>query len=216
MLRFNPQLRALADIQREAEATYKTGVAQARGNADATIATIGQATPQVSGYYDRAGLAQARTASVVNTGVGALPGLSPDLQAAIGLEQADASSRVSAGRAEALTGLQQQQVGARAGAQYATNKAHDDLVSALSKIFSQRQGLLSDRGTFTASETAKLRSEAQARSDTLASQAAGRDVTIRGRTSPIRIVSRRAKRRQPRPPRPLRRRTLVVSPGVRS
>jgi hypothetical protein len=180
MLRYDPQVRALAEIQREAEGAYRTGVAQARGNADATIATIGAATPAVRGIYDQAGLDQARSASVVNHDLAGLPGLSPDLQAAIGLEQQNASSRVSTGRAQALTGLQQQRVGARAGGQYATNKAHDDLVAALTKIFSQRQSLAADRGAFETLTAGQLQDKATARSDTLASQQASRDVTTRG------------------------------------
>lgn len=178
LLRYQPQLRALADIQRTTEGVYATGVAQARGNADTTVATIDKAAPQVGGFFDAAGLAQARTASTVNADLAGL-NLSPDLKAAVGLEQADASSRVSSGRAQALTGLAQQRVGARAGAQYATNKAHDDLVSSLEKIFSQRQGLLADQGTFTASETSRLRTAATARADTLASQRAGRSQSER-------------------------------------
>jgi hypothetical protein len=163
LLRFAPQLRALEQLRREAEGTYKTGVAQASGNADASIATIQGAQRQVGGYYDRAGLDQARTASVVNKDLAGLPGLSDDLRAAVGLEQADAGSRVSTGRAQAQSGLSQQLGAARSGAQYAGNKAYDDLVQALTKIGEQRQGILSDQGTFTSTEEARLSGEARDR-----------------------------------------------------
>jgi hypothetical protein len=163
VLRYDPQLRALLELQREAQSTYKTGVAQARGNADASIATIQGAQRQVGGFYDQAGLDQARTASIVNRDVAGLQGLSPDLQAAIGLEQANAASRVSSGRAQTLSGLSQQMAAARAGGQYASNKAYDDLVTALQKIGEQRMGILSDKSTFTASEQARLAGEARDR-----------------------------------------------------
>jgi hypothetical protein len=161
LLRYAPQLRALTELQQEAKSTYKTGVAQARGNADATVAAVRGAQRETRGFYDQAGLDQARTASIVSQDIGGLS-LNPDLRAAVGLEQADASSRVSSGRAQALSGLSQQGVAAKAGGQYASNKAYDDLVTALQKIGTQRQGILSDQGTFTATEQARLNREAKA------------------------------------------------------
>jgi hypothetical protein len=161
LLRYAPQLRALTELQQEAKSTYKTGVAQARGNADATVAAVRGAQRETGGFYDQAGLDQARTASIVNQDIGGL-NLNPDLRAAVGLEQANAASRVSSGRAQALSGLSQQGVAAKAGGQYASNKAYDDLVSALQKISTQQQGILSDQGTFTATEQARLHREAAA------------------------------------------------------
>ena len=162
VLRYQPQLRALLELRMEAKSTYKTGVAQARGNADASIATIQGAQRQVGGFYDQAGLDQARTASIVNQDIGGL-NLSPDLRAAVGLEQANAASRVSTGRAQTQSGLSQQMASARAGGQFASNKAYDDLVTALQKIGEQRMGILSDKSTFTASERARLAGEARDR-----------------------------------------------------
>jgi hypothetical protein len=180
LLKFGPQIDALNQIQKEAESAYGVGVAQGHGNADSLTSTIGQAVPQVGAIYDQAGLDQARSASTVNNDIATLPGLSGNLRAAIALEQQNAGSRVSTGRAQALTGLAQQKVAARAGGVYGAQKAHDDLVSQLSKIFDQRTSLASQSGTFQALTQNQLQDKATARADTLASQQAGRDVTIRG------------------------------------
>lgn len=155
LVRYGPEESGLNELMRQAQGDYKTGLAQARGNAEGTIATIDEAIPGVRDIYERAGLTQARAATTFAGDAGNLAPGSP-LAAAASLEQQVGVRHLNEAQSAALTGLQNQRVAAKAGKTFAANKARSDFLETVAKVLQRKQDLAAEEGAFTASTAQQL------------------------------------------------------------
>lgn len=155
LVRYGPEESGLNELVRQAEGDYRTGLAQARGNAQGTISTIDQAIPNVRDIYENAGLTQARAASTFAGDAGKVAPGSP-LAAAASLEQQVGIRHLNEAQASALTGLQDQRAAAKSGQTFASNKARSDFLETVGKVMQRRQDLAGEEGAFTASTAQQL------------------------------------------------------------
>lgn len=188
LVRYEPEESGLKALAQQARADYGVSVRQATTTGDLTLQAAKEAIPGVARIYDRAGLDQAKTASLVSPELAALSGPGSDILKRGGaLEVAQQLGNLRASKASALEDLTTRQVAARQGQQYATIQARQKFSSDMAKILGQSQSLARQKGAFTASTINSLiQSEAdravtrRGQDKTAASSAASTAATRRG------------------------------------
>ena len=152
LVRYEPEESGLKALAQQARADYGVSVRQATTTGDLTLQAAKEAIPSVARIYDRAGLDQAKTASLVSPELQALSGPGSDILKRGGaLEVAQQLGNLRASKASALEDLTTRQVAARQGQQYATIQARQKFSSDMAKILGQSQSLRRQKGAFTAS-----------------------------------------------------------------
>lgn len=169
LLKYGPQESALAELQREAEGTYQTSIAQARGAGDMSIAQVDAARPQTQQIFDRASR-QDEMANLFRSQIQGGPAGSPADVLAQGskIEQAQNLTNLGGARAQALNALTDRKLAARSGVQYATENARQQFVGDLAKILRQKTAVAGEKGAFTALTAQQLQDAADERADALA------------------------------------------------
>lgn len=169
LLRYGPQESALAELQRQAEGTYQTSIAQARGSGDMSVEQIKAAEPQTAAIFDRA----SRQDQLANLFRGQIPGGAAGTPADVlaqgsKIEQAQNATNVGLARAGAMNALTERKLAARSGVQYATENARQQFVSDLSKILRQKTEVAGQKGAFTSLTAQQLQDAADERAQALA------------------------------------------------
>lgn len=169
LLRYGPQESALAELQRQAEGTYQTSLAQARGSGDMSVAQIQSAVPQTQAIFDRASR-QDQLANLFRSQITGGPAGSPADVLAQGskIEQAQNLSNLGMARGQALNALTERKVAARSGVQYATENARQQFVSDLGKVLQQKADLAGQKGAYTSLTAQQLQDAADERAQALA------------------------------------------------
>jgi hypothetical protein len=165
LVRYGPEETGLKALAQQARADYGVSVRQAQTTGDLTLAAAKEAIPGVAKIYDSAGLAQARTASLVSPELAALTGPgAATLQRGGALEVAQQLGNLRASKASALEDLTTRQVAARQGQQFGILAARQKFTQDMQKILGQSQGLAQQKGAFTASTLNALEQAALGRS----------------------------------------------------
>jgi hypothetical protein len=152
IVRYEPEESGLKALAQQARADYGVSVRQAQTTGDLTLQAAREAIPSVANIYDRAGLDQAKTASLVSPELAALSGPgAATLQRGGALEVAQQLGNLRAAKAAALEDLNTRAVAARQGQQYGILNARQKFSADMAKILGQSQSLQRQKGAFTAS-----------------------------------------------------------------
>lgn len=166
LIRYNPELSGLKELQRTAQGNYRSSVKQARAQALGTQGAVAAAVPALASIYDSAGLTQAALSKdLIGEGLAGLRGDVGKLYQRAGqLDAAGAASRLNAAKAFSLTDLIGRGVRAEEGKGFAINSARDQLVTELSKILTRKQEVRRERGAYQAEVIGELQGEQAQRS----------------------------------------------------
>jgi hypothetical protein len=187
LVRYGPEETGLKALAQQARADYGVSVRQAQTTGDLTLAAAKEAIPGVAKIYDSAGLAQARTASLVSPELAALTGPgAATLQRGGALEVAQQLGNLRASKASALEDLTTRQVAARQGQQFGVLAARQKFTQDMAKILGQSQGLRQQKGAFTASTLNALEQAALGRAVTKR----GQDKTAEAAKARVRATKR--------------------------
>lgn len=192
VVRFDPEIAALQALLKNAQSTFKQGVAASRGAADYTIGEIRSARPDIKRAYRVPGLNPAQAmAEPKLPEAGAL-----DFNAASTFESQAAQRRLLTERAAALADLGAQRVAAAQGAQFGAQQARQQYQQDVGTIADRLIGLAGQKGAFIVGELGQLEREAAQRALTRR----GQDVTARGQdvSARQREADRRERRRAAR------------------
>jgi hypothetical protein len=152
IVRYEPEESGLKALAQQARADYGVSVRQAQTTGDLTLQAAREAIPSVANIYDRAGLDQAKTASLVSPELAALSGPgAATLQRGGALEVAQQLGNLRSAKAAALEDLNTRAVAARQGQQYGILNARQKFSADMAKILGQSQSLQRQKGAFTAS-----------------------------------------------------------------
>ncbi len=163
LLRFAPQRTALAEQLRQAHETYGQSRRAGRSAAKLTQQTVDRTIPAVQQIYSQAGQTQAPALAQAQQVLAGLHGAGTDVfKAGAAGEQAQQVTNLANRRSADEALLNQQKVGAAAGAQFSDLSAKGQLAKAIQGIFSKQQGLSQEEGAFSSAERDKLEHEAQA------------------------------------------------------
>ena len=169
LLRYGPQESALSELQRQAEGTYRTSLAQARGSGDMSVEQIKAAVPQTQQIFDRASR-QDQLANLFRSQItGGAAGTPADVLAqGSKIEQAQNLTNLGMARGQALNALTERKVAARSGVQYATENARQQFVSDLGKVLQQKADIAGQKGAYTSLTAQQLQDAADERAQALA------------------------------------------------
>jgi hypothetical protein len=147
IVRYEPEESGLKALAQQARADYGVSVRQAQTTGDLTLQAAREAIPSVANIYDRAGLDQAKTASLVSPELAALSGPgAATLQRGGALEVAQQLGNLRAAKAAALEDLNTRAVAARQGQQYGILNARQKFSADMAKILGQSQSLAAAEG----------------------------------------------------------------------
>jgi hypothetical protein len=151
LVRYGPEESGLLELQREAGSELSTATRQARGTAEGVVNQVNAARPDVRGIYNRAGLAQAKTATTLEGDTAALGSVADSIKAGASLEQTVGLRHLREAKADALTDLASRGVAAKEGRVWAVRKAQDDFAASMAKVLQRKVDLAREKGAFTAS-----------------------------------------------------------------
>lgn len=160
LLRYNPQRAALREQIREAGENYGNTVRAGRVTAKETEASAQRALPQIAQAYSKADAATGAGATLVSSGLAALPGQDSYKAGQLGEVQQQIANLAKA-RASSTTAMLDRGVRAREGAQFSQLNAQSTLTRALQTLFNKGQTLSQEQGAFTQSQAEKLAHEAE-------------------------------------------------------
>lgn len=167
VVKFNPERSALLELLRQAEDSYKAGVANARGSAQGAIAAVDRARPVLQQVYQDAGLQNPAAAAP------ALPAGAVDFAGAQQYEAQAAQHRLADESARALADLAQQRASAAAAVPYGVAQAKSQLEKSQGQIGRRLLALAQEEGAYAASTASDLQDKASQRSLTRR----GQDIT---------------------------------------
>ena len=187
LVRFGPEESGLAALAQQLRANYKTSVNQARATSAGIIQAVNDVRPEMTKTYDRAGLEQARAASVIAPDLANLGPVANAIRMAAHTEQAQGGRHIAEAKAAALGGLSERKVSAAQGAQFGIQNARQTFVSDMAKLLERKQGLGREKGAFTAATINALAEKEADRALTRRGQnltaetsRRGQDITARG------------------------------------
>lgn len=176
LTRYGPEISALTALLRQAQTDRDTRISAAKSGAQLIQSSIDQARPGINSIYDTAGSQASAAQAVAAPQLAALPAGSP-FAAAAALEQSGLTSRLAGARANALTDLSQQRIGAAQGAVGEQQAALRTFGQARGQIGQRAQDLAHEEGAFTASTIQQLLGADSAAAADAANQQANRDNT---------------------------------------